>query len=152
MLEFKRNRYGNWAAAVGQWHFQINKSIMQTDPAPYWVGAARETKKDVKNLDTKRHRRFETLEAAVAFCEDLADGKVTLEEIRAQFDAEDAKKEQEAIRAATEQAKRFRAKLEAAGITYGALLDLMDEQINMDELAHRILLGYERGEGWPNGT
>ena len=150
MLEFTRNRYGNWVAAVGWWHFQINKSTMQTDPTPFWVLAARGSKKDVKALDTKHHRRFETMEAAAAFCEDLADGKVTLEEIRAQFDAEDVAAEQAAIKAATERARAFRDKLEALNISYATLLDLMDEQMNMGDLSHRILLGYERGEGLPN--
>lgn len=150
MLEFKRNRYGNWVAAVGKWHFQINKSIMATDPAPYWALAARGSKKDVKSLNTGNHRRFETMEAAAEFCEDLATGKVTLEEIQAQFDAEDAAAEQAAIKAATERARAFRDKLEALNISYATLLDLMDEQINMGDLSHRILLGYERGEGLPN--
>ena len=60
------------------------------NPKPFWVLAARGSKKDVKSLDTGRHRRFESMEAAAEFCEALAAGKVTLEEIQAQFDAEDA--------------------------------------------------------------
>ena len=150
MLEFTRNRYGNWVAAVGWWHFQINKSTMQTDPTPFWVLAARGSKKDVKALDTKHHRRFETMEAAAEFCEALADGKVTLEEIRAQFEAENAERERRAVKAATERAKAFRDKLEGLGISYATLLDLMDQQMNMDDMTHRILLGFERGEGLPS--
>ena len=32
------------------------------------------------------------------------------------------------------------------------LLDLMELQEDMSDLAHNILLGYEHGEGWPSGT
>lgn len=152
VLEFKRNRYGNWVAAVGKWHFQINQTRVgaKHNPKPFWVLAARGSKKDVKSLDTGRHRRFESMEAAAEFCEALAAGKVTLEEIQAQFDAEDAAAEQAAIKAATERARAFRDKLEALNISYATLMDLMDEQMNMGDLSHRILLGYERGEGLPN--
>lgn len=153
MLEFKKNRYGNWAAAVGKWHFQINQTRVgaSREKEPFWVLAARGSKKDVQNLNTGRHRRFETMEAAVAFCEDLATGKVTLEEIKAQFEAEDAAREQAAIKGATERARKFRDKLEAMNISYTALLELMDEQMNMGDLTHRILLGWECGEELPNG-
>ena len=152
MLEFKKNRYGNWAAAVGKWHFQINQTRVGTkhDPKPFWVLAARGSKNDVKNLNTGRHRRFETMEAAAEFCEALANGEATLEEIQAQFDAEDAERERRAVKAATERAKAFRDKLEGLGISYATLLDLMDQQMNMDDLTHRILLGFERGEGLPS--
>lgn len=74
VLEFKRNRYGNWVAAVGKWHFQINQTRVgaKHNPKPFWVLAARGSKKDVKSLDTGRHRRFESMEAAAEFCEALA--------------------------------------------------------------------------------
>ena len=66
VLEFKRNRYGNWVATVGKWHFQINQTRVgaKHNPKPFWVLAARGSKKDVKSLDTGRHRRFESMEAA----------------------------------------------------------------------------------------
>lgn len=42
--------------------------------------------------------------------------------------------------------------LEKAGISYRTLLHLTALQQEMDGLAHNILLGFERGEGWPDGT
>ncbi len=151
MLEFKENRYGILTAKAGKWGFQINKSRrIDAAATPFWVVAVRSTKKDVKRLDTGTHQRFATTEEAAGFCEALADGATTLEEIQARYDAEDAERERRAIKAATEQAKDFRDKLEGLGISYTALLDLMDQQMNLGELAHRILLGYERGEGFPN--
>ena len=150
MLEFRKNRYGNWVATTGKWHFQINKSRAENDATPFYVRVTKGAKKAAETLDTGRHRRFETMDAAVEFCEDLAGGKTTLEEIRAQFDAENVEQERRAVKAATERAKAFRDKLDGLGITYTTLLDLMEQQMDMDGITHRILMGYERGEGWPN--
>lgn len=152
MLEFKKNRYGNWTAAIGKWHFQINQIRVgvSREKEPFWVLAARGGKQG-DSLNTGTHKRFETLEAAAMFCEDLATGKVTLEELQAQFNAEDDAREQAAIRDAAERAKKFWDKLEAMGISYTTLLGLMDEQMNMNDLTHRILLGWGSGEAFPNG-
>lgn len=60
-------------------------------------------------------------------------------------------KERRAVTAATEQAKAFRDKLEATGISYHKLLALEEAQHDMNDLAHHILLGWENGEGFPNG-
>ena len=51
---------------------------------------------------------------------------------------------------ATEQAKNFRDKLEAAGISYHKLLALEEARRDMNDLAHHILLGWENGEGFPH--
>ena len=62
------------------------------------------------------------------------------------------KKERRAIRRAVAEAKEFRGHLERAGISYTTLLHLVALQEGMGGLAHNILLGYEHGEGWPDGT
>lgn len=61
-------------------------------------------------------------------------------------------KERRAIRRAVAEAKEFRGHLERAGISYTTLLHLVALQEGMGGLAHNILLGYEHGEGWPDGT
>ena len=53
---------------------------------------------------------------------------------------------------AVAEAKEFRGHLERAGISYTTLLHLVALQEGMGGLAHNILLGYEHGEGWPDGT
>ena len=53
--------------------------------------------------------------------------------------------------AAVKAAKAFRDKLEAAGISYHKLLALEEARRDMNDLAHHILLGWENGEGFPNG-
>ena len=51
-----------------------------------------------------------------------------------------------------EEAKEFRGHLEAAGISYNTLLELEALRGNLGSLGHNALLGFERGEGWPDGT
>lgn len=67
------------------------------------------------------------------------------------IEAESAAREQRAIREAVAEAKEFRGHLEEAGISYITLLHLVALQQDISGLAHNMLLGYERGEGWPNG-
>lgn len=74
-----------------------------------------------------------------------------MEAENAKSKAKDAAREQRAIREAVEEAKAFREHLEA-GVSYTTLLDLMELQEDMSDLAHNILLGYEHGEDWPSGT
>ena len=50
------------------------------------------------------------------------------------------------------EAKEFRAHLERVGISYTALLDLEEKREELSGLAHNMLLGFEREEGWPDGT
>lgn len=54
------------------------------------------------------------------------------------------------IVAAVKVAKAFRDKLEATGISYHELLALEQAHEDLGDMAHNILIGYERGEGWPN--
>ncbi|MDD2956390.1 MAG: hypothetical protein PHD67_08760 [Oscillospiraceae bacterium] len=103
-----------------------------------------------RKITTAGHRAF-TLEGAKEFCQMFADGEITFGQLRAMYDAENAAKEQEAIRDATERAKAFRDKLEAVGISYSTMLDLEAMSRNLGNIGHNILLGWEHGEGLPNG-
>ena len=55
------------------------------------------------------------------------------------------------IAAAVKAAKAFRDKLEAAGISYHELLALEQAHEDLGNMAHNILMGWENGEGFPNG-
>ena len=55
------------------------------------------------------------------------------------------------IAAAVKAAKAFRDKLEATGISYHELLALEQAHEDLGNMAHNILLGWENGEGFPNG-
>ena len=55
------------------------------------------------------------------------------------------------IAAAVKAAKAFRDKLEAAGISYHELLSLEQAHEDLGNMAHNILMGWENGEGLPNG-
>ena len=104
-----------------------------------------------RTISTAGHRTF-TWEEAVEFCQKIAAGEIDLENMRAEFAAEDVKKERQAIRRAVEEAKKFREHLERAGISYTTLLELEALRANLGSLGHNALLGFERGEGWPDGT
>ena len=80
-------------------------------------------------------------------------GEIDLENLRAEFAAEDEKRERRAMPQAVAEAKEFRGHLERAGISYTTLLELEALRANLGSLGHGIpLLGFERGEGWPDGT
>jgi hypothetical protein len=106
---------------------------------------------DERGASTVGHEYF-TLDGAKAFCQQIAAGEIDLEDLRAFYDAEDARKEQEAVLAMTEKAKKFHERLEAVGISYHDLLELEVLAHSLGDIGHNILLGYERGEGWPNGN
>ena len=101
-----------------------------------------------RTISTTGHRTF-TWEEAVEFCQKIAAGEVDLGAMRA---AEDTARERKAVRAAVEEAKEFREHLERAGISYTTLLELEALRANLGSLGHNALLGFERGEGWPDGT
>ena len=77
---------------------------------------------------------------------------IKLEAEEAKRAAADAEREQKEIRAAVEEAKESRGNLERAGISYNTLLELEALRGNLGSLGHNALLGFERGEGWPDGT
>lgn len=119
--------------------------------APAYSVSAVDTKNKGRGIYTGGHKYFH-MDEAKEFCQQIAAGEIDLEAMRAEFDAEDAAKEQRAIREAVKAAKAFRTRLEAVGLSYLDLLELEALRANMGNLAHNMLLGYERGEGWPNGT
>lgn len=80
-----------------------------------------------REISTAGYREF-TWEEAVEFCQKIAAGEIDLEDLQAQFDAEDMAKEREAVRKTTEKAKRLAAMLEGYGMKY---TDLLDHSLNV---------------------
>lgn len=119
--------------------------------APSCSVSAYDTKGQGRTISTAGHRHFH-MDAAKEFCQQIAAGEIDLEALRVEFDAEDAAKEQAAVRHATEKAKQFRDKLEAVGLSYVDLLELEVLRRDQGEMGHQILLGWERGEGLPEGA
>ena len=109
--------------------------------------------KDIESLgfNTAGHRHF-TLEGAKEFCQKIAAGEIDPEALLMEFAEEDMEKEQAAVREITEKAKKFHARLDAMGLKYRDLLELEVLAHSLGDMGHNILLGYERGEGWPSGT
>jgi len=125
-----------------------------TDPmlddncTPACTVSAYDTKKQGRTISTAGYRTFHLADAK-ELCQQISAGEIDLEALRVQFAAEDQRKEQEAIRTATEQAKAFRDKLEAVGISYSTLLELEAMRGNLGNIGHNILIGWERGEEAP---
>lgn len=99
-----------------------------------------------REISTAGYREF-TWEEAVEFCQQIAAGEIDLEDLQAQFDAEDMAKEREAVRKTTEKAKRLAAMLEGYGMKYTDLLELEVLRHALGEMGHQILMGYHRGGG-----
>ena len=97
-------------------------------------------------------RKYFHLDGAIEFCQKIAAGEIKVEDVLAEFAAEDDAKERAAIRDVTERAKKFHARLDAMGLKYRDLLELEVLAHSLGDMGHHILLGYERGEGWPSGT
>lgn len=128
-------------------HFLIHEdSRLSETCGPAYSVAAHDMKAGRPIIQTGRHRHFH-LDAAKEFCQRIAAGEAEeeLETMWAAFDAEDAATEAAAVKAATERAKKFRDKLDAAGISYLALLDFMEQQESIGDIAHNILVGWETG-------
>jgi len=121
----------------------------EQDGLPCYYVAANDTKGKGRTVFTGDHEYF-TLEDAKELCQQIMAGEANLAERKARYAAEDMEKERRAVAAATEQAKAFRDKLEATGISYHELLALEEARRDMNDLAHHILLGWENGEGFPH--
>lgn len=125
-----------------------DRDKIKTCASAYSVTAV-DTKNEGREICTAGHQYFH-MDAAKEFCQQIAAGEIDLETLQEQFAAEDEARKQAVIRASAGAAKKFRARLEAAGITYMDLLELEALRANLGEYAHNMLIGYERGEGWPN--
>ena len=123
--------------------------ILRRRGLPCYYVAANDTKGKGRTVFTGDHEHF-TLEGAKELCQQIMAGEANLEERKARYAAEDMEKERRAVAAATEQAKAFRDKLEAAGISYHELLALEQAHEDLGDMAHNILLGWENGEGFPH--
>lgn len=123
--------------------------ILRRRGLPCYYVAANDTKGKGRTVFTGDHEHF-TLEGAKELCQQIMAGEANLAERKARYAAEDIEKERRAVAAATEQAKAFRDKLEAAGISYHKLLALEEARRDMNDLAHNILLDWENGEGFPH--
>ena len=97
-------------------------------------------------------RKYFHLDGAVEFCQKTAAGEIKVADVLAEFAAEDDAKERAVFREITEKAKKFHARLDAMGLKYRDLLELEVLAHSPGDMGHNILLGYERGEGWPSGT
>ena len=120
----------------------------------YSVGirTPRDCRQDVPGnfVSTAGHQHF-TLEGAKEFCQQIAAGEISLEDVLAIQEAQGAAREQAVVREITEKAKKFRDQLEARGLTYMDLLTLEAIHNGLGDIGHNILLGWYRGEGLPNG-
>lgn len=101
-------------------------------------------------VSTAGYQQF-TLEGAMEFCQQIAAGEITVEDVLATQAAQDAAKEQAAVKAITARAKKFRDRLEAKGLTYMDLLELEAIHKGLGDIGHNILLGWYHGEGLPHG-
>jgi len=127
-----------------------DKELTASGKPSFWVTV---THRDIESLSmsTGGYRYF-TLDGAKEFCQGVAAGEIDPEALMMEFAMEDMKKEQATIREITEKAKKFHARLDAMGLKYSDLLELEVLAHGLGDMGHNILLGYERGEGWPSGT
>lgn len=119
----------------------------ERDGLPAFYVAANDIKGKGRTIYTAGHEYF-TLEGAKELCQQIMAGEANLAERKARYAAEDIEKERRAVAAATEQAKAFRDKLEAAGISYHELMVLEQAHEDLGNMARNILLGWENGEGF----
>jgi hypothetical protein len=147
-IKFKNNRGSYEGRQDGViYRIHADRTLLGTC-APAYAVSTYDTKGKGRGINTSGHFRLH-LDDAKEFCQKIANGEISPEELRQRFEAEDAAKEQAAVQAAAAAAKEFRTKLESAGISYNKLLELEAERESLSGIAHNILLGYERGEGWP---
>lgn len=147
-IKFRRTRW-HWEGRQDGVIYRIHEDrTLVGTCAPSCSVSTYDTKEHGRTIDTAGHRLFH-MDAAMNLCQQIAAGEVDLEAMQAEFAAENVAKERAAIQATAEAAKKFRDKLEAKGLKYTDLLELEVLRHNLGELGHNILLGYERGEGWP---
>lgn len=147
-----QDRHGALRGRQNGMEFWIQKDELQTKGGKqrYFVTVYPESNAP-QQISTGGRQDFD-LAGAMEFCQKIAAGEIKVEDVLAEFAAEDMAKEQAAIREVTERAKKFHARLDAMGLKYRDLLELEVLAHSLGDMGHNILLGYERGEGWPSGT
>lgn len=147
-----QDRHGDLRGRQNGMEFWIRKGEPQTKSGEkrYFV-AIYPVSNNPRQISTLSRQDFD-LAGAKEFCQKIAAGEINLEDLQAAYDAEDAAKEQAAILDVTERAKKFHARLDAMGLKYRDLLELEVLAHSLGDVGHNILLGYERGEGWPEAA
>lgn len=147
-----QDRHGALRGRQNGMEFWIRKDELQSGESEqrYFVTVYLESN-DPHQVSTGGRQDFD-LAGAMEFCQKIAAGEIKLEDLKAAYDAEDDAKERAVFREITEKAKKFHARLDAMGLKYRDLLELEVLAHGLGDMGHNILLGYERGEGWPSGT
>lgn len=147
-IKFRRTRW-NWEGRQDGVIYRIHEDrTLAGTCEPSHTVSTYDTKERGRTISTAGHRLFH-LDAAKEFCQQIAAGEIDLEAVRAEFEAESMARERAAIRQAAEAAKAFHKRLEAIGLKYTDLLELEALRHNLGDMGHNILMGHERGEGWP---
>lgn len=147
-----QDRHGALRGRQNGMEFWIRKDELQTKGGKqrYFVTVYPESNAP-QQISTGGRQDFD-LAGAMEFCQKIAAGEIKLEDLQAAYDAEDDARERAVFREITEKAKKFHARLDAMGLKYRDLLELEVLAHSLGDMGHNILLGYERGEGWPSGT
>ena len=149
-----QERYGGLLGRRNGMLFMIEteQGLPDTCAKSHWVSVAMGREEKGEYVFSTAGYQYFHLDEAKEFCRQIGDGEISLKELWTRYAAEDAAKEQAAIREVTERAKKFHARLDAMGLKYRDLLELEVLAHSLGDMGHNILLGYERGEGWPSGT
>ena len=86
------------------------------------------------------------------FCQAIAAGEIDLEDLRAEFAAIEAERERQALRKAVEEAKEFRGPPGGGGNFIQHPAGTGGAAGKPGKPGTQRAPGFERGEGWPDGT
>lgn len=101
-----------------------------------------------RSILTAGHQEFD-LNGAKKFCQRIAAGEIDVAALKAKYQAEDIERERQEVQRNVGEAKRFRAKLERAGLSYREFAELEAEAQELSDISRRVLVALERGEGIP---
>ena len=147
-IKFQRRHDGLRGRQNGMEFWIWKDGLLDSGEKPEYFVVIFRKDKDPERVSTGGRRSF-NLDGAMEFCQKIAAGEITVEGLLAEFEAEDMAQERAALQEVTEKAKKFHARLD---LKYRDLLELEVLAHSLGEMGHNILLGYERGEGWPSGT
>lgn len=113
-----QDRHGDLRGRQNGMEFWIRKGEPQTKSGEkrYFV-AIYPVSNNPRQISTLSRQDFD-LAGAKEFCQKIAAGEIKVEDVLAEFTAEDDAKERAAIRDVTERAKKFHARLDAMGLKY----------------------------------